>query len=105
MVSRNIVLNRYKRARKILKNISIEYDIDMPSLLSRSQMAHFVVARRAFILRCKENSIGSVVIGKVLGRNCSTIVYHQNSQIKKRKQAYSKRWRASRDSAILTSAF
>lgn len=67
---------KYKRANGLLKLVSEKHDVDIKSMRDPSQKVKFVLARREFCELAHAAGCGSVVIGKVLWRDPTTVLYH-----------------------------
>lgn len=92
---------RTQKARKLLKRMAKRENIDMKSIVGRYQFSYLVDFRREFIEMARRDfGLGAVVIGRILNRNHSTIIYHTSPELRKKKMqryTYSRRGNPFRD--------
>jgi hypothetical protein len=72
-------------ALAILHQISVEFNIAIPSLRDPVRLADYVVARREFYARCVAAKISVQTITSAIERDHSTISYHLNQPFREKK--------------------
>lgn len=81
------------KAMKLLKEVSIEFNIDVKSLQHRATFSHFILARKAFVRRGRALGLSVMTLGRALHRDHTTISYHASDLIRERKDALRKKIR------------
>ena len=65
-------------ARNILKVIANDNNVPIRDIVGRYNDANLVALRVQFMKRAKALGMGSVVIGRMINRGHSTVLYHLN---------------------------
>ena len=79
------ILDRHILGKFILYQILEKRKIGIKDVLGPSRTSYIVAARREFCMEAKNNGIGCVIIGKILKRHSSTILYHSSREMRERK--------------------
>ncbi len=77
---------RAQKARKLLKNMAKKKNIDMKSITGPYHFKYLVDIRKEFIHKAYDLGLGMVLIGRILNRNHSTIAYHTDPELRRRKR-------------------
>ncbi len=90
------IFQRMQLARSILDAVSQHRNVDTKSIVSRARYEEVALARREFCELAYGAGIGSILIGKILGRDHTTILYHVNPAWRVRKDQWRYRQNARR---------
>lgn len=66
------------KSREIIRAVALEHGLQPRDLLGRDRFGHFIAARREAMVRLREAGFSYPQIGRFLGRDHSTIVFHVN---------------------------
>lgn len=86
------------KSREIIRAVALEHGLQPRDLLGRDRFGHFIAARREAMVRLREAGFSYPQIGRFLGRDHSTIVFHVNKANRARRldcmRTYMRRRRA-----------
>lgn len=85
---------RLRLGKALLRQISLERNIDIPSIVGRYNYDYLVEVRREYCVRARELGLGTPMIGKILERDHATVMYHLNPEMRRIKSDRSKERRA-----------
>lgn len=69
-----------EKALTLLQEISQAHKIDIKSLQHRAVFSHFVKARKEYCKRGRAIGISSTILGKMLHRDHTTVLYHASDR-------------------------
>ena len=80
------------KARALLEEVARAHRVDVKSLKEHANFRHLMNARRDYCVLGLERGIGLGALAGVLGRDRTTIVYHQRPEMRERKQDQRMKW-------------
>lgn len=75
-------------ASRILEEVAARYGVTVPRMMMHVSNSQLTAARREYCTLAAAAGVGSVIIGRLLNRNSSTVRYHVQECIRIRKKAY-----------------
>jgi len=83
---KNVRILRARRAQVLLQHVARRFGFTVEQMRKDVRDSRLVAARREYCARVDAEGIGSVISGKILGRNQGTIRYHLSPAMQQARQ-------------------